>query len=182
MPMHFSAKCLWSFLCVFLVFVLLDFYALPTHIGSRFVLYQLEITVRMFQVLNYYREIILCVVTCCVYNYLFLLHGNDEEKAATPSTAWKTRVSFLFLCSMHGILNWDCYVLTICQLSLFSYCITHSKWSKTRKSDCNLNISSVKSFPNINFNFMVNFQFSAVFQNPSEKNNEKLLHKIILKC
>lgn len=31
-----------------------------------------EITVRMFQVPNYYREIVLCVVTCCVYNYLFL--------------------------------------------------------------------------------------------------------------
>lgn len=43
--------------------------ALPTHIGDW--TQSADITVRLFQVPNYYRVIVSCVVTCCVYNYLF---------------------------------------------------------------------------------------------------------------
>lgn len=101
---------------------------MPTHIGLRFILYQPKITVRMFQVLNYYREIILCVVTCCVYNYLFLHYGNKKKKQQQQQCK---KTWFL---SVQWILNWDCYVLAICH-HCFRIVLNVKKCKKTRKNE-----------------------------------------------
>lgn len=83
-------------------------YLMPTHIGATLFLslslcsLSAEITVRMFQVPNYYREIILCVVTCCVYNYLC------SHLKHTPKHFWSWYFDWLWLRADHlSSLHWS---------------------------------------------------------------------------
>lgn len=167
MPMQLSAKCLWS-LCVCVCFVLYFLRSAHTHRmpGSFFI--SPEITVRMFQILNYYREIILCVVTCCVYNYLFLLHENKTDQNNNNHIQNMIPI----FSSVFVVLDTRLRLLRVDHLStiiVFELCCIRNKekWVNSMYNSC---ISSnVKSFPNINSNSMVNFQFSAVFQINTKK-------------
>lgn len=89
MPMQFSLSLSLSRLNVSDLFYSYSYYDAHTHRATVHSLSARNYGAYTFQVLNYYREIVLCVVTCCVYNYLLFLHDSNEGKRneATATTA-----------------------------------------------------------------------------------------------
>lgn len=177
--MHRSAKCLWSFYSY-------SYYDAHTHRAPVHSLSAWNYGAHTFQVLNSYREIILCVVTCCVYNYLFLHDGYERKTFNNQSSSNNNNVKRNMVSFTRCAADTQLRLLRVGHLSsLFSNCfefkVQESKRGKNSKwinSMYNLNITR-QDYSQYQFQFHGEFSiFRARFLNKRVAWKTKLL----LKC